>query len=197
MKRHSSLGLVLAAVIFFAIAGSARAATTIGSLDTTGFNPSGGHAYLGQSFIVPAGENGLVSATLMLNNTLGSTVNGNWRIYEFTDDGSNGIFGTQIASQPLALPAGSQQAISQTFNVSVTAGNKYALIADWGSSTNVGGYFSNSSYFANGMTIFTGVSGPIMHPSDLAFQINFGVVPEPVVVPLLLLTIPFLRRRRV
>lgn len=193
MNRFSLIGILSLACGAFAV--SAQAATTIGSLNTAGFNPSAGHAYVGESFIVPAGETGLISATLVLNNTLAGTVNGTMRIYEFSDDGSNGAFGPQIGAQPISLPVGSTQSITQTFNVSVTAGSKYAVIADWGAPTNVGGYYSNSSYYPDGMTIFTGASNPVMHPSDIAFEVNFGVIPEPGMIAMLIPAGMLLRRR--
>ncbi len=196
---HISKTLGLTTFLAFTLSvTSAFGDTTIGSLDNTGFNASGGHAYLGESFIVPAGETGLSSASLVLHGGNGGDASGMLRIYSFSDDGSTGVFGTQLGAFPITVPGNSAAATySHEFDLPVTEG-KYALIADWGANNNAGGYFSNSSYYTNGNTIFAGAGGPgIFSSFDLAFQVVFGPIPEPTTLAILAPLGLLLGRRRI
>lgn len=170
----------LAAVLF--VMPVALGDTTIGSLNNIGYNSSSGHTLLGQRFIVPAGETGLVSGSLVLHDGNSGDSNGYLRLYTFSDDGFTGTLGTQLGAGAITVLNGSgTQTYSYNFNVPVVAGNKYALLADWGSSNNAGGYFSNSSYYSDGMMILsTDGIATVLYPSyDMAFEVTFGQIPEP------------------
>jgi hypothetical protein len=125
--------------------------------------------------------------------------NGFWRLFTFSDDGGTGTLGTQLGFGPISvLGSSGATEYSHVFNVPVVAGDKYALLVDWGSPNSAGGYFSNNSYYSGGtMILSTDGSTPVLYISyDMAFEVNFGQIPEPallgVIAPLALLV----RRRR-
>lgn len=195
MKIQMVLGLAAALLTTPAAFGD----ITIGSLNDAGYNSSSGHTYLGQSFTVPAGETGLVAGSLALHGSGGSDSSGFWRLYTFSDDGGSATLGTQLASASITVAgANAPVTYSHNFNVPVVAGDKYALLVDWGSPNNAGGYFSNSSYYPGGTTIFSTDGGvPVVYNNyDMAFQITFGQIPEPALLGVLAPLMLLVRRRR-
>lgn len=186
MRLPICIGLCLAFVV---TTSNLLADTTIGSLSQNP-NPSGGHDFLGQSFTVPAGETGLISGSFLLQKTTAGNANGTFSVYAFTElnDGSfNGVFGTQLGAYPITIPGSSApQTYTQVFNVPVVAGNKYALVVDFGGPSNAGGFFSNSSYYSGGDTLFSSTGVPHIFTSyDMSFQIAFGPIPEPATLGIL------------
>ena len=178
--------LGLGAFVLATAASSAGAAATIGSLDTTGFINTGGQDRLAQSFVVPAGETGLVSGTIVLQNSRPAASTGVMSIWPFAVNGFNGDFGPALASVPITLPVGTQQAITSTFNLTVVPGQTYALGVDWGvgnGGTSGGSYSSNGmNTYPDGLAVFgPNPNGdyPVFTSLDLPFQVNFGAIPEP------------------
>lgn len=170
------------------------AATTIGSLSTAGASQSAGHTFFGQSFLAPAGEAGLVSASLAAWTN--APRSGTLEVWLYSDDGSNGTLLAPVASSGFSLPAGNEQVVSSTFNATVVPGMKYALLVNWGAPVSTAGGYYQSNYYADGATFFESQSTPVVFPGlDEAFQVNFGAIPEPGAMALGAMSVLALRRR--
>jgi hypothetical protein len=184
-------------VLFGAVAASAFGASSIGSLGLTSSSQSAGHSFFGQSFIVPAGETGLQSATLAAWQTSAGSRNGTLELWRFSDDGTNGSFLAPVASASFSLPSGTNQFISAALNATVTPGDKYAVYVNWGTPLGTAGGYYQSNYYPDGSTFFESQSTPLMFTSlDQVFQVQFGLIPEPASM-LTVAGIPlFLKRRR-
>lgn len=171
-------GILCCSAVLFGSSASCFAATTIGSLSTAGTSPSSGSTIFGQSFIVPAGETVLSSASLAAWTNLARS--GTLEVWLFSDDGSTGSLLAPVASSSFSLGAGDNQVVTKTFNAAVTPGDKLAVLVNWGSPQNNAGGYDGANYYADGSTFFESQGTPVMFTgSDNAFSVTFGVVPEP------------------
>lgn len=193
------LPALFAAVSIAIASGDGLAATSIGSLNTAGATPSSGHRFVAQSFIVPAGEVGLIDGTLILRNDGNAAATGTLGIYSFADDGTATSIGAPLASSPVTIAAGFNGAVTRTFNLPVVAGNKYELLVDWTAEGNPLGSLYQSNYYPGGISLLAGAGGtPVTFTGlDEVFQVNFGLIPEPTSLLSATLLIGVAQRRRV
>jgi hypothetical protein len=191
MSTRINVTAMLAALVVAGWSAAASADATIGSLNTLGNGNTMGLRLFAQTFQVPAGETGIRSASLVLVNEQGVT-SGQFSIYTY-DSGTL----TPLYSTPLTLNPGAEQVLEFFPNIPLIPGPTYAIGVDWGSGQLTGTYYS-SNYYGNGFMLLQSVE-PIptqFTAYDMAFEVEFGSIPEPASVALLTLAFTSLLTRR-
>jgi hypothetical protein len=174
-------GLLCTAAVLFSVASTGVAATTIGSLNPPSQNTSSGHQFFGQSFTVPAGETGLQSASLQIQNFGATNQNALFQLWVYDASQSPNPLVAPIAIYPRVVSPGFNQTYTQAFNEAVTPGSTYAIFLSFDApGLNVGSYYSATDYYAGGSTFFESQSTPLVFAGfDQAFEVKFGAIPEP------------------